>query len=92
MAREKKQYPDDDGRTIADMSGIERQPFLLPRLKKRRPNDPDTSEETQHPEVQLSKEERRSYMFGAMGASLLIAAVFVVVFAIVIFIMLQFWH
>ena len=33
MAREKKIYSDDDGRVIADMSGIERQPLVLPRLK-----------------------------------------------------------
>ena len=92
MAREKKQYPDDDGRTIADMSGIERQPLMLPRLRKRDRQDPVQTEGTQQPEEQLSKEERRSYMFGALGAALLIAAVFVVVFAIAIIILLQFWH
>ena len=92
MTREKKRYPDDDGRTVADMSGIGRQPLLLPRFKKRGDRDPDQTEGAQQPDVPLSKEERRSYLFGALGAALLIAAVFVVVFAVAIIILLQFWH
>ena len=88
MARERKQYPDDDGRTVADMSGIERQPLIIPRFKKRR--SASTEEENQ-PEIQLTKQERASYAFGALSASLLIAAVFVVVFAVVIFLLVMFW-
>ena len=30
--KNKKQYDDDDGRTIADMSGLQRDNLLLPRL------------------------------------------------------------
>ena len=29
-------YEEDDGRTIADMSGIERQPTFLPHLHRKR--------------------------------------------------------
>lgn len=78
----KKVYDDDDGRTIADMSGIERQPIFLPRLPKRdRPAPPaqpgpegdrpwDTSSE-------LSPEERRWYILGALKAAMLIALAFI---------------
>lgn len=89
MAREKKIYSDDDGRVIADMSGIERQPLVLPRLKKRRE---ETSEEDPQSEVSLSKQERASYAFGALSASLLIGAVFVAAFAVAIALLLIFWH
>ena len=36
MRRNERIYEDDDGRTIADMSGIEPQPMLIPRIRKRR--------------------------------------------------------
>ena len=35
MSKKKRFYEDDDGRTIADMSGIEPQPLLIPRIPKR---------------------------------------------------------
>ncbi len=91
MAREKKTYPDDDGRTVADMSGIERQPLVLPRLKKRGQPEQDGTDDASRPEVPLTEQERRSYVFGALGAALLIAAVFVIVFAVAIVLLLTFW-
>ena len=32
-SRTMKKYDDDDGRTVADMSGIEQQPMLMPSLE-----------------------------------------------------------
>lgn len=85
-------YKDDDGRTIADMSGIGRQPLFLPRLPGRagRPEDayrsaarsaprPPKEAETARPweETGLSKEEQLWYMLGALKAALLIALAFI---------------
>ena len=80
----KKVYDDDDGRTIADMSDVDRAPLLLPRFKKReQPEIPS--------EQQFSKEDRRAILFGSMGAVLLIGAIFVAAAAIVICLMLFVW-
>ena len=52
MRRNKRIYEDDDGRTVADMSGLEPQPMLIPRIHKRRdradfrePDAPDANDE-----------------------------------------------
>ena len=86
-------YDDDDGRVIADMSDLQRQPMLLPRLPKRKKEsgEPDASPQPQ-PELELTKEERRSYVRGAIGATLLIAGIFIAAAAIVITLLLLLWH
>ena len=61
-------YDDDDGRTIADMSDIGRQPLFLPRL----PENDRPWEQTG-----LTKEERLWYTLGALKAALLIALAFI---------------
>ena len=43
--------------------------------------------EEEYEGVDFTKDERRSYVFAALGASALIAAVFIVVFAVVIALM-----
>ncbi|MBR5428973.1 MAG: hypothetical protein IK116_00430 [Firmicutes bacterium] len=72
----KREYDDDDGRTVADMSGIERQPLLLPRFRRRR--------EKQLSSAGWGREERRAVLLGAMSASLAIALVFIAAGAVVI--------
>lgn len=80
----KKVYDDDDGRTIADMSGLQRRPPLfLPRFRQRyRPAPPqpqDSGEEHGRPPtpLDLSPEERRWYILGTLSAALLVALVFI---------------
>ena len=85
----KKQYSDDDGRTIADMSGVERNPLIIPRFPKKAQNEPKNAEITDVEDRpwennDLSKEERRSVIFGAMSASALIALLFIVAGAVAI--------
>ena len=85
----KKQYNDDDGRTIADMSGIERNPLIIPRLSKKAQNEPKNAEITDTEDRpwennELSKSERRSIVFGAMSAAALIALLFIIAGAVVI--------
>ena len=75
----KKTYDDDDGRTVVDMSEVDPMPVLLPRFRRRK--DEPTSEH------EMSKEDRRAVMLGAIGAVLLIGGVFIVAGAIVIFLM-----
>ena len=81
MARKKKTYDDDDGRTIVDMSGVELTPMFVPRLPReskkpvQRPEEQPQKEPA--PEERLSKEEGRAYVFGALGAALLIGGIFV---------------
>ena len=94
MAR--KKYDDDDGRTIADMSDMERAPLFVPRLKKERNGSEDRSSEepkSDRPweDNRMSKSERRAFIFGTLGATLLIASIFIVAFLILILVMLWAW-
>ncbi len=75
----KKEYDDDDGRTIADMSFLDGQ-YRLFRRKKRKPEDENA------PTEMMSKEERRMYIGGAMSAALLIGLIFLGGLALVILI------
>lgn len=73
----KKTFDDDDGRVVADMSGVERQPLVLPRFKRK---EQPTSQE-------MSKEDRAVILRSAIGASLLIGGVFIAAGALVIWIL-----
>ncbi len=84
--KERTPYDDDDGRTVADMSG------LRPNPDGMFPVDPEEGEDERPWEsTNLTKEERRAYIMGALGAALAIAAVFIAVFGILIWLLLTFW-
>ena len=92
MAR--RVYEDDDGRTIADMSGIERQPMIVPRLPKREKKKPIEVPEEPVPEQEpdpVPKHERRALVLGAMSATTLIALIFIIAAAAVIGLLLLVW-
>lgn len=82
MSRRKRDF-EDDGRTIADMSGVEG-----PRLFGARPAKPkDTNEQESKrnsEEDGFSREFRRMYISVALKATLAIAAVFLVAGALFI--------
>lgn len=86
--REKNLYAEDDGRVLADMSGLERTPLLLPHLPRRK-HDADTVEKT---EEAFTPRERRAAIRGAMRAALLIALVFVGAGALLIFALQLLWN
>lgn len=88
----KQSYDDDDGRTIADMSDVGQTPMLLPRLPKRKKEKADGQERSPQPELQLTDEERRSYIGGALGAALLLGGVFIAAGAVVILLLTLLWH
>ena len=93
MARKKRVYEDDDGRTVADMSGVERPNLLSFRLppERRAPKEPaaakKSGDERPWESTELTPTERRAVVWGAVRAAALIALTFIVVFGIVIFLM-----
>ena len=80
MARKKKVYDDDDGRTIVDMSGVTR-PNLL-GIQPRYMDEPAPKREEAKPERpweddSIQRGERSALVGGAMKASLLIGGVYI---------------
>ena len=75
----KREYDDDDGRTIADMSGL---------YMGGTPAKPDKE---QGEEYSLSKSERRYYILGALKAGLLIAFAFIAGLGLVVGLLLLLW-
>ena len=91
-----KIHDDDDGRTIVDMSGL-----TVPSLFGRPGGKTDKGigsiassdaglEDSK--ESRLSREERRIYIFAALGASLLIAAAFIDGLGAAILFMILLWR
>ena len=81
----------DDGRVIADMSGVERQPMLFPDLSGIR----KTKENSEGPEgtgsinvahgpEQIDNEGRRAMIGGALSAMLLVGGIMFAAFALLI--------
>ena len=98
MRRNERIYEDDDGRTVADMSGIEPQPMLIPRIYKRRDRadfrEPDAPDANDHPwdtSGELSREERNAAIGGALKAGLLIGLTFLVAGALAIIAIQTMW-
>ena len=93
----KKKYPDDDdGRVIADMSGIEPMPLLIPRPdvaaeRKRQktgekrfegaPDNPAGRDDS----IRLERGERSAMIRGALAACFIVVAAIAAAFALVIF-------
>ena len=98
MRRNERICEDDDGRTVADMSGIEPQPMLIPRIYKRRDRadfrEPDAPEANDRPwdtSGELSREERNAAIGGALKAGLLIGLTFLAAGALAIIAMQTIW-
>ena len=97
----KRVYDDDDGRTIADMSGLERPRLIVPRHwdNVRRPAaapPPEPVEETpsrpwEQGQDELSAEDRRVYILAAVRAALLIGGVYILGAVLLILAMLALW-
>ena len=90
----KKTYDDDDGRTIVDMSGVERPPMFgaMFRTLPSKRDEKTPQKEKKGKESGFTKKEQRWYIFGALGGALLIGLVFVVAFALLIILLLTIWH
>lgn len=90
-------YEEDDGRTIADMSGIERQLTFLPHFHRKRSDfsAPDVPRANDRPwesaAGELTREERNAAIHGALKAGLLIAGVYILAAAALIVAMQLLW-
>ena len=94
MARKPREYEDDDGRTIADMSDVSRPSLLghLPyRTRIRKPTDGAYSPEHVLQKDDMSAKTRLWYMLGALKAALLIALAFIVGLGLLVLILLLIW-
>lgn len=87
----KKVYDDDDGRTIADMSGLEGRSITSVFRDARKNRKEEKEKLASDPEYQADRSTRRSYTFGAVGAGLLIGMVYLVAFAALILFLLFIW-
>ena len=93
MNRTGKLPDGDDGRVIADMSGIERQPLLVPDFSNIRkakengegPERMDSVNIARGPE-HIDNEGRRAMIGGALSAMLLAGGIIFAAFALVILI------
>ena len=81
MKKRSKLPEGDDGKVIANMN-VDGMPWYLEKLHR--------DEGPAGPAYQMSKKESRAYMWGALAASLLVVALFTLVFAAVILLMLWF--
>ena len=97
MARKKRVYEDDDGRTIADMSGVSR-PHLMdnhPVPAAREPaGEEDGSPRADRPwesNNELTPAERAAVVLGALKAALLIGLAFIVGLGAVVLLMVLLW-
>ena len=98
MRRNERIYENDDGRTVADMSGIEPQPMLIPRIRKRadradfrEPDAPEANDRPWDTSGELSREERNAAIGGALKAGLLIGLTFLAAGALAIIAMQTIW-
>lgn len=104
--KDKRKYDDDDGRTIADMSGIDSYSlsdlrFIKKKSSQRGADKKDLeadsaedkdSEDTFDPnDLPMTREDRRLYVFSALKAALLVAGVFMGGLAATIAILLLIW-
>ena len=85
MKRKRDEF-EDDGRTIADMSGIAPQPLLLPRRVRRAP------QEAKGDGIDLTPKEKRWAALGAMKAVLVIAGVYLLGLGLLLGILLLIWR
>ena len=100
----RKEWDDDDGRIIADMSGIERPRFIVPKIRDRKSyeergsissqresEEQNVKERSWENESEFTPQERRMYVLGALKAALLIALAFIVGLGAAVWLMLIAW-
>ena len=94
MARRRlEEDPEDDGRVIADMSGVER-PSLLGAGRPPRREGPhaEAPARRREPDVRFTTTERLWMALGALKAGLLVGLVYVVFLGLVILALLAIWN
>ena len=88
---------DDDGRTVADMSGVDGHGSILSAViglrgeRKRRRREVEAPGEDDGEKLVWTREERRWYILGALKAAILIFLAFAVGLGLIILLMVLFW-
>ena len=87
---------EDDGRTIADMSGVEpatSSMFGFRAIRRRRERDGDGPDldSRRSQAAEMSGKDTFRYILGAIGAGLLIGGVFIVAFGLFIWLLVAVW-
>ncbi|OUN22219.1 hypothetical protein [Pseudoflavonifractor sp. An85] len=97
MARKPKKYEDDDGRVIADMSDVSRPNLMHLGGSVSKPTPPpqevgeQTKEDRPWESNEMSREDRRAYIWAALRAGLLIGLVYLVGFGLLTALLLWLW-
>lgn len=81
--KKRREYDDDDGRQIADMN-VDGMPWYVRR------SSPSSNSQNDEP-IELTREERRSLYGGVLKAVLLVAAAFIGVYFLVVFLLTRIW-
>ncbi len=97
ITEKEKEVVEDDGRTVADMSGIEGHASFIGSLaglrgdRRKRREDADAVGVKEDKSVDMTRDEKRWFIGGALGAALLIALVFGLGLGLIILLMVIFW-
>ncbi|MBR3552884.1 MAG: hypothetical protein IKN72_05800 [Clostridia bacterium] len=93
MKKPRRSFDDDDGRSIADMSGVQRDRMFLPRSLKKHGTFAKTDTDAQKDDSpKWNGSQRRSAVGGAISAAALIAGIFIGAGAILIWLLTLIWH
>lgn len=88
MSRKKRAYEDDDGRTIADMTGVSGPSLFVPRSSGRKEfQEPEKKSQRPWEDTGYSRKERFMLVMGAMKATMLIALAYILGIGLLILIM-----
>ncbi|MCI8619249.1 MAG: hypothetical protein HFG44_04165 [Oscillospiraceae bacterium] len=80
MAKRRKEYADDDGRTIANMN-VEGMPWYAPNTPQ---SERAKAESAKEPALELSRTEKRALTAGTLKAALLVWLIGVGIFGLFI--------
>ena len=81
--KKRREYDDDDGRQIADMN-VDGMPWYV-----RKPSD-SSAPQSDEP-IDLTREEKLSLYGGVLKAVMLVAAAFIGVYFLVVFLLTRIW-
>ena len=89
--RNNREYEDDDGRRVADMSGVERPNLLTVRTPPKQERTDAEGEDAapkkpawENPAASMPKDDRKAFIWGALSAALLIGLAFLAGLGLVI--------
>jgi len=83
----RKRYDDDDGRTVANMN-VDGMPWYVEENKSRK-TGPDAPEGEKP--YEMTRPEKRAFMSGVLGATLIVAAVFALGYLLFILFCTNIW-